>query len=284
MIFFPLMSQAFVLTADALYGTRQIGGFKPIVPLMSFCFGAWGLLLLLFFYHRRDKQVEMLGKMAGVLASAVAVIKYDLLIAFVSRAIGAGASEFTVGILTMVAIGAGLSLLLPLWRQFHQEVAEINAETPSGDLPEPPLDGSQVLTVCDRAQFAKSGLQQSIDVRRDRRIGITGADLHNRPIGVADLGKQSVAERDSVGAAKTREANQLQARRDGAQRSPKILFHDQAGGDIVDEADAVVADMHRGVASAQPHVGSHANGLFSTQTATPDRCRRRVQAIQCLVE
>lgn len=143
MIFFPLMSQAFVLTADALYGTRQIGGFKPIVPLMSFCFGAWGLLLLLFFYHRRDKQVEMLGKMAGVLASAVAVIKYDLLIAFVSRAIGAGASEFTVGILTMVAIGAGLSLLLPLWRQFHQEVAQTNAENPSSDLPEEPIDGPQ---------------------------------------------------------------------------------------------------------------------------------------------
>jgi hypothetical protein len=138
MIFFPLMSQAFVLTADALYGTRQIGGFKPIVPLMSFCFGAWGLLLLLFFYHRRDKQVEMIGKMAGVLASAVAVVKYDLLISFVGRAIGAGASEFTVGILAMAAIGAGFSLLLPLWRQFHHEIAQTNAENPPPDTPEAP--------------------------------------------------------------------------------------------------------------------------------------------------
>jgi hypothetical protein len=33
MIFFPLMSQAFVETADALYGTAQNEGFKPIVPL-----------------------------------------------------------------------------------------------------------------------------------------------------------------------------------------------------------------------------------------------------------
>ena len=138
MIFFPLMSQAFVLTADALYGTRQIGGFKPIVPLMSFAFGAWGLMLLLFFYHRRDKQVEMLGKMAGVLASVVAVIKYDLLIAFVSRAIGAGASELTAGILTLAAIGAGLSLLLPLWRQFRREIEQTEADNPAADLPDAP--------------------------------------------------------------------------------------------------------------------------------------------------
>lgn len=140
MIFFPLMSQAFVLTADALYGTRQIGGFKPIVPLMSFAFGAWGLMLLLFFYHRRDKQVEMIGKMAGVLASAVAVIKYDLLIAFVSRAIGAGASELTVGVLTLAAIGAGLSLLLPLWQQFRLEIEQTEADNPAADTPEAPAE------------------------------------------------------------------------------------------------------------------------------------------------
>ncbi len=55
MIFFPMMSQAFVQTADALYGTSQNEGFKPIVPFMSFAFGAWALLLLLFFYRRHDK-------------------------------------------------------------------------------------------------------------------------------------------------------------------------------------------------------------------------------------
>lgn len=138
MIFFPLMSQAYVLTTDALYGTRQVGGFKPIVPLMSFCFGAWGLLLLLFFYRRRDRQVEMIGKMAGVLASAVAVVKYDLLIAFVGRVVGAGASLYTVGILTLFAVVAGLSLLVPLWRQFQREIELTNAENPDPGMPADP--------------------------------------------------------------------------------------------------------------------------------------------------
>ena len=131
MIFFPLMSQAFVLTTDALYGTRQIGGFKPIVPFLSFCFGAWGLLILLFFYHQRDMQVEMLGKLGGVLASAVAVIKYDLLISVVGRLIGAGASAWSVGALAIGAVAAVIVLLLPLWRQFQSETSLPSVEDES---------------------------------------------------------------------------------------------------------------------------------------------------------
>ena len=131
MIFFPLMSQAFVLTTDALYGTRQIGGFKPIVPFLSFAFGAWGLLILLFFYHQRDMQVEMLGKLGGVLASAVAVIKYDLLISVVGRLIGAGASAWSVGLLAIGAIAAIAVLLFPLWRQFQQETSMPSIEDDS---------------------------------------------------------------------------------------------------------------------------------------------------------
>ena len=126
------MSQAFVLTTDALYGSRQIGGFKPMVPFLSFCFGAWGLLILLFFYHQRDMQVEMLGKLGGVLASAVAVIKYDLLISVVGRLLGAGASVWSVGLLAAGAVAAIIVLLLPLWQQFRQETSlpSIEDDTP----------------------------------------------------------------------------------------------------------------------------------------------------------
>ncbi len=41
MIFFPLMSQGYVQSADALFGVQQKGGFRSIVTLMSFLFGAW---------------------------------------------------------------------------------------------------------------------------------------------------------------------------------------------------------------------------------------------------
>lgn len=131
MLFFPLMSQAFVLTTDALYGTTQVGGFKPMVPLLSFAFGAWGLLLLLFFYRRRDNaQMEMIGKMAGLLASVVAVFKYDILIAFIGRTFGAGASGITVIVMTALAIAAAASLLLPIWHQFQKEVERNEAAHP----------------------------------------------------------------------------------------------------------------------------------------------------------
>ena len=132
MIFFPLMSQAFVLTTDALYGTHQAGGFKPIVPFMSFCFGAWGLLILLFFYHQRDMQLEILGKLGGVLASAVAVIKYDLLTSVLGRLLGAGASPWSIAFLALVAIASIIVLLYPLWQQFKSETSapSVQDDTP----------------------------------------------------------------------------------------------------------------------------------------------------------
>src|SRR5690606_33767977 len=55
MIFFPLMSQAYVQSADALFGVQQRGGFRAIVPLMSFLFGAWAMLLLLFSFRQHDQ-------------------------------------------------------------------------------------------------------------------------------------------------------------------------------------------------------------------------------------
>lgn len=117
MIFFPLMSQAFVETADALYGTAQNQGFKPIVPFMSFAFGAWALLLLMFFYRRHDREVEMAGKIAGVLASAVAIVKYDLIIALVNRFLGSGAGITSILLLTVLSIVGAIVLVSPYVRR-----------------------------------------------------------------------------------------------------------------------------------------------------------------------
>jgi hypothetical protein len=113
MVFFPLMSQSFVQSTDALYGTAQTSGFKPIVPFMSFAFGAWALLLLLFFHGRRDREVELATKLAGVMASAVALFKYDLVIALIVRTMGSGASPLAVAALAAGAIAAVLLLVSP---------------------------------------------------------------------------------------------------------------------------------------------------------------------------
>jgi hypothetical protein len=113
MVFFPLMSQAFVQSTDLLYGTAQSSGFKPIVPLMSFAFGAWALLLLLFFHGRRDREVELATKLAGVMASAVALFKYDLVVALIVRTMGSGASPLAVAVLVAGAIAAVMLLVSP---------------------------------------------------------------------------------------------------------------------------------------------------------------------------
>jgi hypothetical protein len=117
MIFFPLMSQGFVQTADALYGVQQGQGFKPIVTFMSFIFGAWALLIVLFFFRRHTPEVELAAKLAGVVASTVAVVKYDLLVALIVRYLGSGAGEIAVAALIALALISVIVLLSPLARR-----------------------------------------------------------------------------------------------------------------------------------------------------------------------
>ena len=128
MLFFPLMSQGFVQTADALYGTSQNAGFKPIVNAMSVAFAAWALLLLMFFYRRHDRDLELLGKMAGVVASAIAVLKYDLLIALVTRYLGSGAGIPTIVGLLIASAAAVLLLLSPKAANFFASSVQDTSE------------------------------------------------------------------------------------------------------------------------------------------------------------
>jgi hypothetical protein len=114
MIFFPLMSQAFVQSTDVLYGTSQGAGFKPIVPYMTFAFGAWALLLVLFFFRQHNPEVELAAKLAGVVASTIAVVKYDLIVALFVRFLGSGSGVISVTILTVFTVVAVLVLLSPL--------------------------------------------------------------------------------------------------------------------------------------------------------------------------
>lgn len=117
MIFFPLMSQAYVQSADALFGVQQKGGFRSIVPLMSFLFGAWAMLLLLFSFRQHDQDLELAAKLAGVAASTIAVFKYDILVAIIVRYLGSGADELSVLLLMGLTLLAVVVLLSPLARR-----------------------------------------------------------------------------------------------------------------------------------------------------------------------
>jgi hypothetical protein len=108
MVMYPIMSHAFVQSASLLFGVTSDAalGYRSIAPYVSFGFGAWGLLLLFFFYSRRDKEMLALARMGGIVGSAVAIVKYDQIIDLSVRFFGSGASFVNLGLLACVALVA----------------------------------------------------------------------------------------------------------------------------------------------------------------------------------
>jgi hypothetical protein len=112
MIFYPVMSHAFLQSAALLYGQGTDGfGYRTVAPFLSFAFGIWGLLILFFFYRRRDKEVQALARMGGIIGSAIAIVKYDRIIDFCVRIFGSGASLINMVVLVAVALFALVALL-----------------------------------------------------------------------------------------------------------------------------------------------------------------------------
>ena len=114
-LFFPFMSQAFVQSAEALYGISGRGTFSLITPLLSLAFGAWTLLMVFFFYRRRDKELEALGKMGSAVAGVLAVLQYTILTAIFVRALGSGADAYSMVVLLTVCTIAVLVTLCAPW-------------------------------------------------------------------------------------------------------------------------------------------------------------------------
>jgi peptidoglycan/LPS O-acetylase OafA/YrhL len=110
MLFFPVMNHAFLQSAAMLDVAGASNSYRGPAPFFSFIFGAWALVLVFFFYRRRDKEVEFLGRIGGVIASAVAILKYDIIISYFVRYAGSGASPRDIGIL----VGIGLLMLAAL--------------------------------------------------------------------------------------------------------------------------------------------------------------------------
>jgi uncharacterized membrane protein YuzA (DUF378 family) len=117
MLFYPFMYQGDIQTLDVIYGTANRSIVRSLGPYLSFLFGTGALLVVLFFYRRHDKRVEQLGKIGGIVAGAVAVVKYDQVIAVVERVMGSGASRISFVIISLAsvtsvaALGMGLATL-----------------------------------------------------------------------------------------------------------------------------------------------------------------------------
>jgi hypothetical protein len=113
-LFLPFMSQAFVQSSEALFGSAGRGNFSLIVPVLSLTFGVWTMLTVLFFYRRRDKELEALGKLGSALAGGIAVLKYSIIADCFQRVLGSGASAYSVLALAFISyLGAFVLVWFP---------------------------------------------------------------------------------------------------------------------------------------------------------------------------
>jgi hypothetical protein len=152
MLFWPLMDYGYQQTSNALYGRWGAG---PQFRL-SLVIVPWALLLLFYFLRRLRKNLEIVGQLAGVLASAIAVLRYEEINDWSVRLFGAGADNATVSIMLGVAVLAFIQLWLPLRTPFLSK----------GEPKAPGLQAtSAAAATAARATVPLSGLSQPRQVR-----------------------------------------------------------------------------------------------------------------------
>ena len=70
--------------------------------------------MVFFFYRRRDKEIEALGKMGSAAAGVLPVLQYTILTAIFVRALGSGANVYSmIGLLVVCVIAAIVTLWAP---------------------------------------------------------------------------------------------------------------------------------------------------------------------------
>jgi hypothetical protein len=104
--------------------------------------------LLFYFLRRLRKNLEIDGQLAGVAASAIAILRYEEINDWSVRLFGAGADNATVGVL----LGVALLGFIQLWRPW--QIPAANTGQPQAAGPQPP--GSALRTQAGSPQAAKA--------------------------------------------------------------------------------------------------------------------------------
>lgn len=117
MLVWPVANHAFLQSNKVLYGPFTDGIYASITPVLTVLFASWALMLLFFFFRRLEKDLEAVGKIAGLLGSAVAIMKYDEIINYAVRMAGSGATILTLSILGFVGL---LALIIILFGKKQQ--------------------------------------------------------------------------------------------------------------------------------------------------------------------
>jgi hypothetical protein len=115
MLLWPLANHAFLQAVSLLYGNFGEGLYGQLSPIFSVAFGAWALLLLMFFFRQHERDLESAAKIGGAVASVIAVLKYNQIIDYSVRFVGAGADPLELVALAVVLIAAFVFLALTLF-------------------------------------------------------------------------------------------------------------------------------------------------------------------------
>jgi hypothetical protein len=118
MLLWPAMDYGYQTTANILFGREGAG---PQLRL-SLVLAPWALLLLFYFLRRLGRQGEMIGQISGVVAAAVAVLRYEELNDWAARLVGVGAAPWMLALIAGLAVAGLVGLIWP-WR-----VSPINAD------------------------------------------------------------------------------------------------------------------------------------------------------------
>jgi len=111
MLLWPAMDYGYQTTTNVLFGHLGDG---PQFRL-SLVIAPWTLLLLFYFLRRLGKQGEMVGQISGVVAAAVAVLRYEQLNDWANRLLGIGMPAVALGVLVGLAVIGLFGLFWP-WR------------------------------------------------------------------------------------------------------------------------------------------------------------------------
>jgi len=119
MLFWPLSNHAYIQSTAVLFGGSSRSLFVTLAPVFSLLFGLWALMLLFFFLRRYKTDIEMVGKIAGVIVSGIAFLRYEELVGYFERLAGSGADAWSLGFLGAILLTAFLQLVI--WRAYDRE-------------------------------------------------------------------------------------------------------------------------------------------------------------------
>lgn len=108
MLLWPAMDYGYQTTTNVLFGHDSGPQFRP-----SLVIAPWVLLLLFYFLRRLGKQGEMIGQISGVVAAAVAVLRYEDLNDWATKLFGVGMPTWTMAAILAFTAAGFVGLIWP---------------------------------------------------------------------------------------------------------------------------------------------------------------------------